>query len=124
VFSERRRVLRQAAEVAGIEGPAIAFSRTPRSVVARLQAGSLVSEVATEVGASERPKRGDIAELQDAVFDIEVTRRDNRSFACLVTERTYPPVSITKRERASALARTDPPMLVNNDPGCNSGSSN
>ena len=66
--------------------------------------GRWVSEVATEVGASERTVRRDIAELQDAGFDIEVTRRDNRSFACLVTERTYSPVSITKRERFTLLA--------------------
>lgn len=66
--------------------------------------GRWVSEVAAEVGASERTVRRDIAELQDAGFDIEVSRRDNRSFACLATERTYSPVSITKRERFTLLA--------------------
>ncbi len=66
--------------------------------------GRWVSEVAAEVGASERTVRRDIDELQDAGFDIEVTRRDNRSFASLATERTYSPVSITKRERFTLLA--------------------
>ncbi len=66
--------------------------------------GRWVSEVATEVGASERTVRRDIDELQDAGFDIEVTRRENRSFAVLVTERTYAPISITKRERFTLLA--------------------
>lgn len=66
--------------------------------------GRWVSEVASEVGASERTVRRDIDELQDAGFDIEVTRGDNRSFASLVTERTYSPVSITKRERFTLLA--------------------
>jgi predicted DNA-binding transcriptional regulator YafY len=66
--------------------------------------GRWVSEVAAELGASERTVRRDIDELQDAGFDIEVTRRDNRSFACLETERTYSPVSITKRERFTLLA--------------------
>lgn len=66
--------------------------------------GRWVSELAAEVGASERTVRRDIDELQDAGFDIEVTRRDNRSFASLATERTYSPVSITKRERFTLLA--------------------
>lgn len=66
--------------------------------------GRWVSEVAAEIGASERTVRRDIAELQDAGFEIEVQRRDNRSFACLATERTYSPVSITKRERFTLFA--------------------
>lgn len=66
--------------------------------------GRWVSEIAAEVGASERTVRRDITELQDAGFDIEVTRRENRSFAILVTERTYSPVSITKGERFTLLA--------------------
>jgi predicted DNA-binding transcriptional regulator YafY len=66
--------------------------------------GRWVSELAAEVGASERTVRRDITELQDAGFDIEVTRRDNRTFAVLATERTYSPVSITKRERFTLLA--------------------
>lgn len=66
--------------------------------------GRWVSEIASEVGASERTVRRDIGELQDAGFDIDVTRRDNRSFACLESERTYSPVSISKRERFTLLA--------------------
>jgi predicted DNA-binding transcriptional regulator YafY len=69
--------------------------------------GRWVSEVAAEVGASERTVRRDIAELQDAGFEIEVTRRDNRSVASLATERTCSPVSITKRERFTLLAVRD-----------------
>jgi predicted DNA-binding transcriptional regulator YafY len=66
--------------------------------------GRWISDIASEIGASERTVRRDIAELQDAGFDIELTRRDNKSFACLATERTYSPVSITKRERFTLLA--------------------
>lgn len=66
--------------------------------------GRWVSEIAAELGASERTVRRDIDELQDAGFDIEITKRDGRSFACLQTERTYSPVSITKRERFTLLA--------------------
>jgi predicted DNA-binding transcriptional regulator YafY len=39
--------------------------------------GRWVSELAAEVCASERTVRRDITELQDAGFDIEVTRREN-----------------------------------------------
>ena len=66
--------------------------------------GRWVSEVASEVGASERTVRRDLVELQDAGFDIEVTRRENKSFACLEVERTYSPVSITRSERFTLLA--------------------
>jgi predicted DNA-binding transcriptional regulator YafY len=66
--------------------------------------GRWVSDVAAEIGASERTVRRDIAELQDAGFDIEVTRRENKSFACLATEKTYSPVSITRSERFTLLA--------------------
>jgi predicted DNA-binding transcriptional regulator YafY len=66
--------------------------------------GRWVSEIATELGASERTVRRDVDELQDAGFDIEIRKRDGRSFACLQTELTYSPVSITKRERFTLLA--------------------
>lgn len=66
--------------------------------------GRWVSEVAAEVGASERTVRRDLVELQDAGFDIEITRRENKSFACLAAERTYSPVSITRSERFTLLA--------------------
>lgn len=54
--------------------------------------------------ASERTVRRDIAELQDAGFDIEVSKRENRTIATLASERNYSPVSITKRERFTLLA--------------------
>ncbi len=66
--------------------------------------GRWVSEIAAEVGASERTVRRDITELQDAGFDIELARRDNRTIASLSSERNYSPVSITKRERFTLLA--------------------
>ena len=66
--------------------------------------GRWISDIAKEVGASERTVRRDITELQDAGFEIAVTRRENRSFATLTTERTYSPVSITKGERFTLLA--------------------
>jgi proteasome accessory factor B len=66
--------------------------------------GRLVSEVASEVGASERTIRRDMGELRDAGFDIDVSKRDNRNVARLVSERNYSPVSITKRERFTLLA--------------------
>lgn len=66
--------------------------------------GRWVSEVAADLGTSERTVRRDIAELQDAGIDIEVTKRANRVFARLTAERNYSPVSITKRERFTLLA--------------------
>ena len=66
--------------------------------------GRWISEIASELDTSERTVRRDINELQDAGFDIVVTRRDNRSFAVLATERNYSPVSITKRERFTLFA--------------------
>jgi predicted DNA-binding transcriptional regulator YafY len=66
--------------------------------------GRWVNEVADAVGASERTVRRDLAELQDAGLDIEVTKRLNRVFAVLTAERNYSPVAITKRERFTLLA--------------------
>jgi proteasome accessory factor B len=65
-----------------------------------------ISEIAAEVGASERTVRRDITELQDADFDVDVdvTKRENRAIATLVSERNYSPISITKRERFTLLA--------------------
>ena len=57
--------------------------------------GRWVGEVAAEVGASERTVRRDITELQDSGFDIEITKRENRTIATLESERNYSPVSIT-----------------------------
>lgn len=66
--------------------------------------GRWITELASEVGASERTVRRDITELQDAGFDIEIAKRDNRVIAMLASERNYSPVSITKRERFTLLA--------------------
>lgn len=66
--------------------------------------GRWVSEVADELGISERTARRDLAELQDAGIDIEIAKRANRVYASLTAERNYSPVSITKRERFTLLA--------------------
>lgn len=66
--------------------------------------GRWVMEVAKEIGVSERTVRRDISELQDAGYDIEISRRDGRVIASLIDERTVTPVAITKRERFSLLA--------------------
>ena len=66
--------------------------------------GRWVSEIADAIGVSERTVRRDIAELQDAGIEIEVTKQANRVFAFLAAERNYSPVSITKRERFTLLA--------------------
>lgn len=66
--------------------------------------GRWVGEIAAEVGASERTVRRDITELQDAGFDIEIGKRENRTIATLASERNYSSVSITKRERFTLLA--------------------
>lgn len=66
--------------------------------------GRWIGEIAAEVGASERTVRRDIIELQDAGFDIEITKRENRAIGTLASERNYSPVSITKRERFTLLA--------------------
>ncbi len=66
--------------------------------------GRWVNEIAAQVGASERTVRRDIAELQDAGVDIEVTKQANRIYARLTEERSYSSVAITKRERFTLLA--------------------
>jgi biotin operon repressor len=43
--------------------------------------GRWVGEIAAEVGASERTVRRDITELQNAGFDIEIGKRENRTIA-------------------------------------------
>ena len=65
--------------------------------------GRRVSELAAEVGASERTVRRDLGELQDAGFDIELSKIENRSIARLV-EQSYSSVPITRRERFTLLA--------------------
>ena len=66
--------------------------------------GRRISDVAAEVGASERTVRRDFAELQDAGFEIEISNREHRSYACLHSEQAYSAVPITKRERFTLLA--------------------
>ena len=65
--------------------------------------GRLISELASEVGASERTVRRDLAELQDAGFDIKISKLDNRSIAELV-DRSHSSIPITRRERFTLLA--------------------
>lgn len=66
--------------------------------------GRRVAELAADVGASERTVRRDLGELQDAGIDIEVIKHANRVTALLTEERSFSPVSITKRERFTLLA--------------------
>ena len=66
--------------------------------------GRWVNEIAGAMGVSERTVRRDIGELQEAGLDIEITKRANRVYAFLAAERTYSPISITKRERFTMLA--------------------
>lgn len=66
--------------------------------------GRWVTEVAEQLGVSERTVRRDIQDLQDAGVDIETTKQANRIYAQLTEERNYSPVSITKSERFTLLA--------------------
>lgn len=66
--------------------------------------GRWVTEVGNEIGVSERTVRRDIAELQDAGFDIEVSKRDGKVVATLADERNHSTVAITKRERFTLFA--------------------
>ena len=65
--------------------------------------GRLVSELAAEVGVSERTVRRDLSELRDASFDIEALVLDGRAAARLV-EQSHSSVPITRRERYTLLA--------------------
>ena len=66
--------------------------------------GRWVTEVAEQLGVSERTVRRDIQDLQDAGVDIETTKQLNRIYAHLTEERNYSPVAITKSERFTLLA--------------------
>jgi predicted DNA-binding transcriptional regulator YafY len=66
--------------------------------------GRWVTEIAEQLGVSERTVRRDIQDLQDAGVDIETTKQANRIYARLTEERSYSPVAITKRERFTLLA--------------------
>jgi predicted DNA-binding transcriptional regulator YafY len=65
--------------------------------------GRLVSELATEVGMSERTVKRDLEALQDAGIDISREPIDGRAAARL-KDRAYSYVAITKRERYTLLA--------------------
>jgi len=65
--------------------------------------GRLVSELALEVGMSERTVKRDLEALQDAGIDITRAPIDGRAAARL-KDRAYSYVAITKRERYTLLA--------------------
>ncbi len=65
--------------------------------------GRLLSEIASQLGASERTIRRDVADLRSAGFEIESLTIGGRAAARLV-EKTYSNISITRRERYTLLA--------------------
>src|SRR5262249_22266125 len=65
--------------------------------------GRRLSEIAAQLGASERTIRRDLADLRSAGFEIESLALEGRAAARLV-ERTYSSIAITRRERYTLLA--------------------
>jgi proteasome accessory factor B len=65
--------------------------------------GRRLSEIATQLRASERTIRRDLADLRSAGFEIENVAIGGRAGARLV-ERTYSNIAITRRERYTLLA--------------------
>src|SRR4051794_24282247 len=65
--------------------------------------GRLLSEIAAQLGASERTIRRDLADLRSAGFEIESLAITGRAAARLV-EKTYSNIAITRRERYTLLA--------------------
>ncbi len=65
--------------------------------------GRPLVELAEDLGVSEKTIRRDLADLQDAGFEIELVRIDHRAAARLV-EHTTSNVTITRRERYTLLA--------------------
>jgi predicted DNA-binding transcriptional regulator YafY len=65
--------------------------------------GRLLSEIAAQLGASERTIRRDVADLRSAGFEIESLTIAGRAAARLV-EKTYSNIAITRRERYTLLA--------------------
>jgi predicted DNA-binding transcriptional regulator YafY len=65
--------------------------------------GRRLSEVAAQLGASERTIRRDLVDLRSAGFEIESVVIGGRAGARLV-ERTYSNIAITRRERYTLLA--------------------
>ena len=65
--------------------------------------GRLLSEIAAQLGASERTIRRDVNDLRSAGFEIESLTIAGRAAARLV-EKTYSNIAITRRERYTLLA--------------------
>jgi len=65
--------------------------------------GRRLSEIAAQLGASERTIRRDLGDLRSAGFEIESVELEGRAGARLV-ERTYSSIAITRRERYTLLA--------------------
>jgi len=65
--------------------------------------GRRLSEIARQLGASERTIRRDLGDLRSAGFEIENVAIEGRAGARLV-ERTYSSIAITRRERYTLLA--------------------
>ncbi|HWU89111.1 MAG TPA: transcriptional regulator [Kofleriaceae bacterium] len=65
--------------------------------------GRLLSEIAAQLGASERTIRRDVNDLRSAGFEIESLTIGGRAAARLV-EKTYSNIAITRRERYTLLA--------------------
>ena len=65
--------------------------------------GRRLSELARQLGASERTVRRDLADLRAAGFEIESVELEGRAGARLV-EKTYSNIAITRRERYTLLA--------------------
>lgn len=65
--------------------------------------GRLLSEIASQLGASERTIRRDLADLRSAGFEIESLTLGGRAAARLV-EKTYSNIAITRRERYTLMA--------------------
>lgn len=65
--------------------------------------GRRLGEIASQLGASERTIRRDLADLRSAGFEIESVALEGRAGARLV-ERTYSNIAVTRRERYTLLA--------------------
>jgi predicted DNA-binding transcriptional regulator YafY len=65
--------------------------------------GRRLSEIARQLGASERTIRRDLSDLRSAGFEIENVDLGGRAGARLI-ERTYSNIAITRRERYTLLA--------------------
>lgn len=66
--------------------------------------GRLLSEIATQLGASERTIRRDLADLRSAGFEIESVALEGGRAAARLVEKTYSNIAVTRRERYTLLA--------------------